>query len=577
MTKEGGWQMNEAIVGILLFLISEVGWLEFFRQRTRVRACFVPVCVFSLQTLCLIFCAAAGILQSSARVMYYAGFALLPLSLLLGKRSCFRAWHREGLLVSLAGIALVFFLLYGKVVGHFDNFTHWALIVKHLLSSHALPMAADAVITYTNYPVGSAMWIYYVVSCIGVSTEDIWLFAQSVYMVFCLQSLFVVSGASVGRIRHIITVLFVLLYGNCMLSYNISIYNLLVDTMLPLHAIALTIFVGYECCRMEENQLVINRQLRVNLWGLIPMLCMTTQIKSSGAIFLVLPAAVMIYAACRSELKRHIPALLLAVAAIVLCMFGWSLRHSMVFGENGGRHAASMSLLKENPKDAVTIAYAVLRSMFSGKDMLYLLVPMLLAFTASMLAEEGAADMFLKVFAACAAMYTLYTIGLLGMYLISMPRQEALVLAGFDRYRKSMLIWIHAMIYLSILFSISRILPSLIEKKWVKYAVAGTALTVLFGAWCVYGWKPYGIKTIVDDYRCEELSMRIELEELLQQENIESGGRYQLVLPKGRDSDYYRLFYGYLLSYLTYSADVTVTNGADADIDAGTMVIRLPG
>jgi len=569
--------MNSAIIGILLFLISEMGWLEFFRQRTKVRACFVPVCVFSLQTLCLILCAAAGILQPSARAMYYAGFALLPLSLLLGKRSCFRAWRREGLLVSLAGIVLVFSLLYGKVAGHFDNFTHWALIVKHLLSAHTLPTAADAVITYTNYPVGSAMWIYYVVSCIGVATEDMWLFAQGLYMVFCLQTLFVVSDAAAGRVRHFITVLFVLLYANCMLSYNISIYNLLVDTMLPLHAVALTVFVGYECCQMEENRLVIHRGLRLNLWGLIPMLCMTTQIKNSGAVFLVLPVTVMIYAACRSELKRHVPALLLAIAAIALCMFGWSLRHRMVFGENGGRHAASMSLLKENPGDALTIAYAMLKSMFSGKDMLYLLAPLLLAFTASMLAEEGAADMFLKVFAACTAMYALYTIGLLGMYLISMPRQEALALAGFDRYRKSMLIWVHAMIYLSILFSLSSILPSLTERKWVKYAITGAALTVLFGAWCIYGWKPYGIKTIMDDYRCEELSMRIELEELLQQENIAPGGRYQLVLPKDRDSDYYRVFYGYLLSYLTYSADVIVTNEAGSNADTETTVISLPG
>lgn len=569
--------MIKTIIGVLLFLFSELGWMEFFRQKTKIRACFVPVCVFSLQTLCLILCAVFGFLPISARVMYYAGFVLLPMSLLKGKRSCIAAWWQEGLLFSLLGAALVFFLLHGKVAGHFDNFTHWALIVKHLLTAHALPTAADAVITYTNYPVGSAMWIYYVASCIGVTTEDIWLFAQSMYMIFCMQTLFVISGASSGKIRHMIVTLFVLLYANCMLSYNIPIYNLLVDTMLPLHAVALTIFVGHECCRLEDHHLAVNKELRLNLWGLIPLLGMTTQIKSSGAVFLALPIVIIIYAACRSGLKRNAPALLIAGAFVALCILGWSLRHSLIFGADGGRHGASLSLLQGGMDDVAAVAYAALRSMFTGKDMLYLLAPLTLAFIASMLADEYAADSFFKTIAACAAVYVLYTIGLLGMYLFSMPREEALVLAGFSRYRGSMLIWLHAMLYLSMLFSLFHLLPHLTEKKWVKHVAAGTAFVVLFGAWWAYSFNPYGLKTIADDYLCEELSMRIELQELLQKEQIAPGGRYLLLLPENKSSDYHHQYYGYLLSYLTYSADVTVTSGAAADALEGTTVIRLPG
>ena len=49
---------------------------------------------------------------------------------------------------------------------HYDNFSHWALIVKSMSLTNSFPSFKTDVIMFTSYPPGSAVFIYYFINII---------------------------------------------------------------------------------------------------------------------------------------------------------------------------------------------------------------------------------------------------------------------------------------------------------------------------------------------------------------------------------------------------------------------------
>ena len=39
---------------------------------------------------------------------------------------------------------------------HYDNFSHWAVVVKYMLATNRIPDAASAIIDFKSYPLGSS-------------------------------------------------------------------------------------------------------------------------------------------------------------------------------------------------------------------------------------------------------------------------------------------------------------------------------------------------------------------------------------------------------------------------------------
>lgn len=561
---------------ILLFFASFFGWMEFARQRLRIRTCFLPVLVASTQAVVMVLCSLVGIMLPAAYGLLGAGVLMLGFCLYQEKARCFTPWLNASTLFGLAGALVLFVLLKGKVVGHFDNFTHWALITKHLLTHNALPALQDSIITYSNYPIGSAAWIYCFVTCTGLNSEDMWLFAQGLYMIACLQTLFVFVEQKKGVLVCGLGSLLVVLLGNFALCSNTTIYNLLVDAMLPLCGVALTVVTGCEYCTMQDGRLALRRSSSPRPWLLLPLLCIVVQVKVSGLIFLVLPAGMMLYSAWRSGSRRAlVQAVSIALASVLLLLL-WNWRHSLVFG-NDGRHAVALETMQEKTGQQIAdIALGTLRAMFTGKDILFLLVPLMLSFVVMLFADGSAVNLYGKLLAACVAVYLMYVVGLICLYLFSMPLQEALVLAGISRYRRTMLIWLYAMLYIAMLYALAHLSPALAAKRFAPAIAYVLVFVCLLTGWYFNNQSYNRIKTIADDYQCEELQLRLELEQLITDQHITSGGRYILYLPPEHASSYYRTFYRYLLSYLTLSPDVTVTADASTPCPPGTWGIHLP-
>lgn len=87
-------------------------------------------------------------------------------------------------------IIVVLLSVNGKVFSHYDNFSHWALVVKQMLSTNRFPNFEDTVIVYQEYPLGSAAFIYYVAKIVGVA-ESVWMFAQAYMTLACILPIFI--------------------------------------------------------------------------------------------------------------------------------------------------------------------------------------------------------------------------------------------------------------------------------------------------------------------------------------------------------------------------------------------------
>lgn len=560
----------------LLFFLSFFGWMAFARQKTRMPTCFLPVFTASAQTLVLILCGMCGFLLPAAYAVTALGLAVLVYCAVKEKQRILLPWCNAGSLFALLGIGVLYVLLRGKVVGHFDNFTHWALIVRHLLTNNALPNAGDTLITYSNYPLGSSMWIYLFSTCTGMKSEDMWLFAQGIYMVFCLQTLLVCMEDKRGAVITVTGLLLTAVYANFALAYNVTIYNLLVDALLPLCALALCLAAGYTYLHIRDDRLALRTD--ASPWLLIPLMGMVLQIKTSGVVFLLVPLGLMIASALRSKSRRAILRTLLGAAIPFALLLMWNVRHSIVFGgAEAGKHAVSLSTMQEKSLQEIgTILLAALREMLTGRDMLFLLVPVFVAFAALFSAKQSAAQVYGWVVLVCAVMYVVYSIGIVGMYIFSMPLEEALNLAGITRYRRSMLIWIYGMLYASMFFSLTQPSGVFAAKKPAAAAAGAVLLACLVTGWYFTNSHYNRLVTLADGYRCEELEMRQELEAIITAEHIQGGGRYILCLPPDQSGSYHQVFYGFLLRYLTDSDDVTVTAQRSIPATPGTWCIHLP-
>ena len=234
----------------------------------------------------------------------------------------------------------VFFSLVGIQFIHYDNFSHWGVIVKYMLMSNDIPDGSTAVIDYKDYPLGSASFIYYFCKIVG-NTQGNMLVAQAFLLIACFYGMF-------GVIRDSRRVLLVGLFGTfcALMSYfniTIRINNLLVDFLLPVLALA-AIAVIY--------------QYREETWKAAlfsaPLLALLVVTKSSGIFFAAMVFCYLLHVAVRK--KKYHPqekrglTILAALGGILLSMstwLAWRWHMSTELASVTGKHATQMDKTPE--------------------------------------------------------------------------------------------------------------------------------------------------------------------------------------------------------------------------------------
>lgn len=425
------------LIRSVIFVFSNLGWWELLRRRLKVNMAFLPGAAIAIQT---VFLFAAGILNLLTRCTYgIFAFGLISFA-------WFFLWKREEGLIRrycqpeyyFLTVSMIFlaFATAGKQFSGIDNYTHWATVVKQMLRTHRFPNFMDPVIIFQGYPLGSSTFIYYVARMVS-DTENIQMLAQGYMMIVALMPLF--QFATNRRTRTFCVMLFATYY---ILVYNIVITDLLVDTLLPLVCMSGILFTCQNYGSWMDHKWENLTAISYLIW--------MVQIKNSGLFFVIIPACYILYTGKRDgNWVRHLTAAFAPYASIVI----WQRHSGYVFnGAALATHSMSLKwyrgiLQEKSVSDLKLICLSAIKWFITWKDMWIVLGGLLLVGALCGMYCPSQKEKLKKIEYATFAAFFLYALGVIAMYVFSMPMDEAVKLASIKRYFKISII---AVLYVTV-------------------------------------------------------------------------------------------------------------------------------
>lgn len=341
-----------------------------------------------------------------------------------------------------------------------------------------LPNFSDTVISYKTYPPGSAVFIYYITKIIGKS-EGKMLIAQNILLLSCALTLF----AFIKNKKRVISYLALAVSSFFMLTLPVSLQSLLVDTLLPLLAVANAAVMVY-----YRNNILKAAALS------LPLITVTVLIKDSGilfAVFNILLLLALVAADCYRQIKssrkdrviKVVAVILIAVIFPIACRYLWEQHVEMVFPAGTkytSRHALSVEFFKktffdktdEERQEITRLFYQKIFSLENRGNQLLIAFNLILvlALTLNLIYRKKVSGVLLTILAGN-IVYLVFQICLLFTYLLGMPLNEALHLAGYDRYNDSIMCYI---IGLGIICIISNMFDDIsVSKNKIYNAIIG--------------------------------------------------------------------------------------------------------
>lgn len=427
------------IMGLLLFC-SFSGYMLFTRLNLKLQTEFVPVFVFSAIGCTVYFFGLAGFLFPGSVILLAVGVVL---SVCCFYRIIYRKLY-SNLRLSLFQLAflvgsLFFFrvLLISRLI-HYDNFSHWALVVKQMLSTNAFPDASSLLIDFKNYPLGTSSFIYYFCRFAG-NSQPMMLAAQGMLIFSCFYAVF---GVITETKRFL---LYAFLAAGCstlsIFNFTIRISNLLVDFLLPIYSLVLLV-AAYKYQRDMKKACII----------MIPIAGLLMIIKNTGVIYAAVGFLFLLYLWIKNRekpiWKSGLMVLLTMIASYIPYAL-WSWHVAVAFRGVENKFAIPAGQIQnvyggKNPEQVRQIILLFMKSVLdiTSRPTMGLIGFNIAAVIAGII---GAAVLkkkwnLWKAVIALNVVLIVYYLGILALYIFSMPLDEAIRLAGFERYASSIVI-----------------------------------------------------------------------------------------------------------------------------------------
>ena len=429
------------ITRMFLFILSIYGFKWLLQQFLGLDPRIGWVAACCLNILILYFGAFAGILEATAIALAIVGWVLASYGLYRNLRQ--KQLFQPSLTLITIGL-LFYFLLFAYTllntkVEHYDNFSHWATIVKFLHTESRLPTAADTIINFGSYPLGSSLFVYYATKMAGFS-DGAMLLGQFLLIYSCVLALF-------APIRDESRTLVVAMNFSLLAIFNyfnisIRMNNLLVDFLLPL--LTLAGVAGIYSMRKNIKALSIYFILIASVLSLI---------KNSAIFFVGILFIYYLYTVVGARQRFgkvwHLPINILAVFGAALVPYiMWTIHVGQQFSSS--KHAVSLSGYQQIflEKDASITAEITGKFMAALTNFSSIPSQGILLFNFVMIGSYIIVRYFVKrnnsilrFTVIVDLIMVAYYIGIYFMFLFSMPTEEALVLAGFERYASSIIIF----------------------------------------------------------------------------------------------------------------------------------------
>ncbi len=436
-------EMLLTILRLIAFLLSVAGYGAFARAYLKISPRASYIFVLSSLALLVYFAGLAGVLLYAAYALFGIGIVLL-IALLINKKIKL-AYNISSLSAINLAFGAVFLVIIASLIHtrfvHYDNFSHWAVVVKYMLVTDHIPDAASAIIDFKSYPLGSSSFLYYVCRIVG-NSEGVMLAGQGMLL---FASFYAVFGAIRDQKRFLLVAL---LGTGCSLMafFNISIRvnNLLVDFLLPALSLA---SIGV--------MLVERKRFSTLCLASLPVLGLLVIVKNTGIFFALFGFVFLIYRAIQYQNNDEklrpfywggIATILLALVPLIL----WNVHTSIAFPADSSKFSYDFQTLSSFTLDKTPdqIRYIVQLFLYTVTQINQLTTMGFVAFNAVVLVVYLVARfVFHKRWKLLLALLlldlavVLYYGGILAMYILSMPLDEALRLAGFERYASSMILF----------------------------------------------------------------------------------------------------------------------------------------
>lgn len=525
---------------LVLFFVSNLGIWEFFRRKSKMDIFYLPAFTVSLQISILFLAGILNCLKITAIVIFVVGFCLAVYYLFKDFKAIIDVYLNIGYIFFVFLFILILIGCKGHVLSHFDNFTHWALVVKTMLLADRYPTFRDTLISFQSYPLGCATFIYYFVKIVGKS-ESLQMCAQSYMMLSCILPVF-----KYVKKNKLACFVYTLLFANYLLCYNVPIVELFVDTVLPLHGMAMLLFIYSECFDFD-----LTKKEKVSILYAIPFLIVSVQIKNSG-IFFVIVSCILIAGAFkydRSEIKQKLVTMLVPFFSLYL----WQAHCNYVFSSAlYTKHAMTIenyknSFLLKSAQEFKRIIGNFLKLSFSfqtAKEFYFIILFFIILGILLPMFSDEIKKKYKKIILSSIFLYITYMIGMMFMYFFSMGGDEAANLAGYDRYRKTIFVCV---LYLILVFSLEMI--SEIKNNWKKWV----CLIICFGM-LIFNWGKFRSYETILTIPKDVPETRHWIEQEISRYNIPLESSYMILCPSSVDGNYATV----ICQYFLYSSEVSV-------------------
>lgn len=431
-----------AILGLLFFSLGVIGYSSALRW-LRVNPYLTWITAIMVQVMLLYGFAMLNLLRPGIWLVTGLGVVLFVARLVLGYLGKlhlpYEGLHLFDVWMLFLGLVMALVLLRSPLI-HYDNYSHWATMVKFLTYTGHLPGAHDAIISFTSYPPATALFVTQFVTFTGFHAGTM-LVGQFLLIWAASYSVFATLR---DRTRGLTSMLLCLTIAvSYVFNINIRLNNLLVDYVLAILTVAG--LVGIFVYQRRPKMLAAH----------VALVCGTLLlVKNSAAFFVVIIAVYYLVTLVQHSrggwLRRTLRVTgqfcgTLLVAA--LPFIWWELHVHLTF--TASKHeinaAAYQSQLAHDGWHGFTqIGQAFLHQIFSWGSLstqgfLVLNIGLIAAWAIIRYACHHP-NRLVKLLGWLDLITILYYGSLLGMYVLSMPYDEAITLDGFERYMSTVVV-----------------------------------------------------------------------------------------------------------------------------------------
>lgn len=390
---------------------------------------YVTVCGI---IIALMFAGMLRILEPVFWLLYAAGFAGALYAILTPPRRI----SGLGWTLIVAAVAYIAFLIwrfYLCPLASNDDISHWGLVSRHMLRHNCLPDKNAPYVFFQSYPAGSPAFIYYICKTIA-HNEGIQLVAFN----FLLAPLFLPVFSLISSKRKRFGYPIALAFFVFLFHFFRNMISMQVDHLLAFFGIGMIASIAH-----------YRDDLKYALLTAIPGMLAVVYIKNSGMFFACMSVLCLAWNAHRHHAKRSsiFKIILLGTLCFVGAYLLWILHIRLSFpAALETKHAISISAYAEelNTKGG-SVVFQILKLLlfklfeFTYNQALTFIFTLGCAGTIvyGCFAVPACREQFRKywnAFLLCAAAYGIWYIMLCGMYLFSMPEEEALMAASYWRY-----------------------------------------------------------------------------------------------------------------------------------------------